>query len=968
MHISATPLPSRAGAAPRRTPRPSWPALLGRALRWTAACLASAPLAWAQPVADPRATWLSAESANFRVHYRTGQRAQAEAVAQAAERAYPAVSEMLAWRLRSRAEIVLYTESDQANGFSTPLPVNLVGVYLAPPDAGELLGNSAWLDLLLVHELTHAVHLDKVRGAPERLRRVFGRLPLSFPAGLNPSWMIEGHAVLAESDPAAGRGRLRGPVFEAWLRAERARGFVSLDELNAQGRRVPVSSQYLYGAYFMDFLRREYGQRAQAALTDETSSQIVPDLRSVPTRLTGLTMAALWARFLEDLRRQVDERAAPIVAQPERLGPALVPATFDIGQVAAQPAGGWLAVVRDGVHGTWLERISHEGRRERVRRLNADARLDVAANGDVLVTQPDVCDTHYFAYDVHRLAGTALQPLSRCAHLRRAVQLQGRVLALQVDAGATRLVEVAGKPGTSPRVMWEPPAGHELLDLAASPDGQRLALVMRREADWRIVEFDARTLPAAEPITRVRRDSPLHGLRWGPLGLEFIHAADGVPNVWRVQGEAMQRLTHAHTAVLSHAGTAADGTLATVAIAPGGMALHALVQAEPLATRAAQDDGAAVAPAPAAPETPSAAALQAPQPYGGIGLLRPQWWLPAAATVTGGQHAYGASTGGGDPLGWHRYAATALFEGRTRSWLGSLEYLYAGRHGLSLRRSLQAAEGGPAKAPGGTPLLDRHTQLQWLSLFPQGTLGRRVVLGAGAAADWVDRLGGAAAAPARRRDERLLAAFVDVDTTGGDALSVGPNRGMRGSLLVESYRPLAQGDALRYDGTVARADWRGFLALPMRSVLGLRYTEVYATGRTQPFSLGDAADDWLQLGPVLNDRTLALRGYAQGDPALTGTRARVASLEWRVPMADIDQHLMRVPLGLNRVSAGAFLDIGGAWRTGGGPERWSRSVGVELLAEVRLLYTLPVQLRMGLARALDGPEQTRAYLTVGRSF
>ena len=41
---------------------------------------------------------------------------------------------------------------------------------------------------------------------------------------------------------------------------------------------------------------------------------------------------------------------------------------------------------------------------------------------------------------------------------------------------------------------------------------------------------------------------------------------------------------------------------------------------------------------------------------------------------------------------------------------------------------------------------------------------------------------------------------------------------------------------------------------------------------------------------------------------------------------------------------------------------------LELLAEVRLLYTLPVQLRMGLARALDGPEQTRAYLTVGRSF
>ena len=977
MQTSTTLLRGRAGAArahphPASTARPA--ATLGQAFRCAAACLAScASLAWAQPVADPSATWLSADSQNFRVHYRAGHRAQAEAVAQAAERAYPAVSEMLAWRLRSRAEIVLYTESDQANGFSTPLPVNRVGVYLAPPDEGELLSNGVWLEVLLVHELTHAVHTDKVRGAPEQVRRLFGRLPFAFPAALNPTWMLEGHAVLAESEPATGRGRLRGPVFEAWLRAERARGFVSLAELNAGGRRVPVSWQYLYGVYFMDFLRREYGHRAQAALTDETSGHLVPALMSAPTRLTGLTMQALWLRFLDDLRRQVDERAAPIVTQPEKIGPALVPATFDIGQVAAHPGGGWLAVVRDGVHGTWLERISREGTRERVRRLNPGARLDVSPTGDVLVTQPDLCDTHYAAFDVHRLAGTALQPLSRCAHLRRAVQLQGRVLALQVDAGATRLVEVAAAPGTPPRVMWEPPAEHELLDLAASPDGQRVALVMRRNADWRIVEFDARQLPGAEPRTRVGRDSPLQGLRWGPLGLEFIHAADGVPNVWRVQGDAVHRLTHAHTAVLAHAGTAADGTLATVVIAPGGMALHALAHTESLGTGAASVASADAAPAAslataAAGSAASASVLQAPQPYRGLSLLRPQWWLPNVATVSGGQQAYGLSTGGGDPLGWHQYAATALFDRRSRQWLGSLEYRYAGRHGVSLQRSLQAVAAEPSAQRGSGSPLERHTQVQWLSLLPQGTLERRVVFGLGAVADWVDQLGSAGAAGERRRDERLLAAFVDVDTSGGDVRSVGPNRGMRASLLVESYRPLAHGDPLRYDGTVARADWRGFLALPMRSVLALRYTEAYATGRTEPFSLGDAADNWVQLGPVLNDRTLSLRGYAPGDAALTGTRARVASLEWRVPVADVDRHGMRLPLGLNRVSAGAFFDVGGAWREGSGPQRWSRSVGMELLAETRLAYTVPVQLRLGLARALDGPEQTRAYLSVGRSF
>ena len=45
-------------------------------------------------------------------------------------------------------------------------------------------------------------------------------------------------------------------------------------------------------------------------------------------------------------------------------------------------------------------------------------------------------------------------------------------------------------------------------------------------------------------------------------------------------------------------------------------------------------------------------------------------------------------------------------------------------------------------------------------------------------------------------------------------------------------------------------------------------------------------------------------------------------------------------------------------------------MGVELLAETRLLYLLPLQLRLGLglASALDAPKGARGYLTLGRAF
>ena len=184
--------------------------LASRVLTIVFFCLFSG-LAQAQ-IADPWKDWLSADSAHFRIHYRSEHRAQAERATLAAERAYPRVTAALQWEPRGRTEIVLFNEFDLPNGYSTPLPYNTIGVVLAPPGEGQLLDNSNWLDLLLAHEFTHAVHLDKVRGAPKVLQSIFGRVPWFFPNLFQPGWAVEGLAVYNESDPANGRGRLRGPT------------------------------------------------------------------------------------------------------------------------------------------------------------------------------------------------------------------------------------------------------------------------------------------------------------------------------------------------------------------------------------------------------------------------------------------------------------------------------------------------------------------------------------------------------------------------------------------------------------------------------------------------------------------------------------------------------------------------------------------------------------------------------------
>lgn len=1005
----------------------------GRPQRWLAGlCLAAAawlPLPAAALGADPGVDWRSADSAHFRVHYRGGQRAQAEQVAQAAERAYARISPTLQWQPGGRIELVVYSEFDLANGFSTPLPFNRVGAFLAPPE-GELLDNSPWLDLLLTHELVHAIQLDKVRGAPNVLRMIFGRIAWFFPNLFMPSWAHEGLATVHEgaqdggvaAAAALGRGRLYGPHFEGWLRAQQARGFPALAELNADGRALPLAKSYLYGGYFFDFLARQYGPQAAAAFVENYSGNIVPRFHTNPRELTGQTMDALWEAFRTDLDRQVTRRAAALRAQPERLGPALGPVQFDIASVAGLPDGRTLALSDDGLGARRLLRFEPDGRSQVLATLDgAYGRLDANARGEVLLTQADLCHDHYLAYDVYRVdpRDGGVQRLTHCAHLRRATSLGERILAIQLQAGRTRLVGL-DRDGGGLQPLYTPPEGIDLLDLAATPDGRAVQLIQRRAGEYQLVELPLAAGALAEggsPRLRLSSNAPMHGLRHGAQGPEFILATDGVTNVWRLAGERLQRLTHSHTGVLVQAGTQGDGALATVVIAADGARLHRLADTAALQDlplegglrlqvagagwarpAPAADRGAATAPAtgaapatPAAPAGSAAAARSTASPstdpagdgprttglgtdrrYTPLASMWPRSWWPLI-TSDRGLTAYGASTHGADALGWHQWALSLQWESSQREALGSVEYLWRNQHLLALQRSLGAQSWRRLDDDYETLAYERRTQGQWISLLPlHQRLARRLHVGLGAALDRIEIVETEPAARRTSRDERLAALLLDYDSRAGNWWSEGSNRGLRATLLHENHRPFLS-DAERaagtgLDGRVTRLDLRGFVPLG-RSVLALRHSEARASGRTRAFQLGGATDDALQLGYALNSRDVSLRGYRGDEPGLRGQSMRVSSIEWRAPIADVDWHGMVPPVGLNRLSGAAFFDIGGAWNPGAsGPARYSRGVGLELLGEVRLLYALGLQLRVGVARGLDAPKDTVGYLRAGRAF
>ncbi len=119
---------------------------------------------------------------------------------------------------------------------------------------------------------------------------------------------------------------------------------------------------------------------------------------------------------------------------------------------------------------------------------------------------------------------------------------------------------------------------------------------------------------------------------------------------------------------------------------------------------------------------------------------------------------------------------------------------------------------------------------------------------------------------------------------------------------------------------------------------------------------------------MLNQRNLPLRGYAGSEAALRGQNTSTASIEWRAPLSDIDRHAMSPPIGIDRLSASVFMDAGSVWDNGKARSRYYRGVGTELLGEIKVLYRLPVPVRLGIARGLDAPSGTRVYFQLGQTF
>ncbi|HET7201665.1 MAG TPA: hypothetical protein VFI80_12720 [Burkholderiales bacterium] len=940
---------------------------MSRFLR-VAACalLLWGPAARAQYV-DPSLRWRTLDTEHFSVHFAEKNRAQAQLAAEVAESVYPRVTGWLRWEPESRTHFVVLDSADFSNGLSTPLPFSYFEIFLSPPDEGELLQNREWLELVITHEFTHIVHLDKARGGPLFMRRIFGRIPLgpipvlipgAFPDLLEPRWVLEGLAVYSESDWTKGYGRLGQSQFEGEMRAETARGFRPLRELNAEGRGFPLNRDYLYGSYFFMFLAERYGPQAVPDYVEVYSGLWFPfRVEGALSAVTGKSMSELWSEYYDWLNARFAAKTVEPARKPDEGGEVLERA-WSLTSPLVTPQGDRWFVRGDGYTLPRLMRRTPLGDAEFVRQVEPGTRLAASPRGELLLAQLEICGNYNYYYDLYRLSpGGGLERLTRCGRFRFAAPLaDGRIAAVRVAGGVGEVVVLNGEGGFE-RLLYRAAQGEALTGLAAR--GDAVVVTSLRGRLWSLSKIESGRVQVLVVDSAVK-----HSPRFGDSGDEIYFVANygNVYNVWswRPGERRLARWTEARNGVREISAPVRGEMLVTTIEADGDLLrLHQLPDA-PLEYRDATASPVAEPPPAARGET-----VYLERPYAPWSSLLPRSWLPAGYLADGAL-ALGAQTFGQDALGLHFYTLAPLYEFTQHQLLGSASYVYDQRHGLLFNRSMTVK----ASAVNDQKLTGRDIQAyeidetgQWVSLWRSLSLATRYYGGLGGALDR-ETLHDLAAGSRVDRDKRVLGLVAGVDRRREQFLSEGPSEGQQLRLFAETSNGLHGA----FSGNFYRGDLRVHLPAGS-SVFSLRWNEAYSQPAAEAIQLGGTFSEEVAGFdlPVLDQREFPLRGYRSGEAVLTGHHARLGTLEWRVPLRDVDRHFMSPPVGLNRLSMSVFLDTGTAWDDGLA-HRYYRSGGLELVSEPRLGYLLGLQLRAGVAKGFEAPGETVAYLKVGRSF
>ncbi|MQY77330.1 MAG: hypothetical protein GH155_06865 [Spirochaeta sp.] len=248
------------------------------------------------------AEWRTLKSQGFTIFYQApeGEKKALEVI-KILEYHHSGMESLLGNSLK-RTPVVLEDLGAFTNGLADPV-FNSIHLFPYPPSTGALsFAENSWTQLG-IHEYAHMLHLTAAGGVPAFITSIFGNI--AAPNLLAPLWLMEGIAVYAESRLSEYSGRLNEGAFSAYMAARTGEyRFPSLAEATFEPASYPGSrGAYLFGAKFIDYLLRTYGEDKLALFINQYGasplayiSPLIPALGLDRTakRVFGKSFHRLW--------------------------------------------------------------------------------------------------------------------------------------------------------------------------------------------------------------------------------------------------------------------------------------------------------------------------------------------------------------------------------------------------------------------------------------------------------------------------------------------------------------------------------------------------------------------------------------------------------------------------------------------------------------------------------------------------
>ncbi len=918
---------------------------------------------------DPFLDWYTFETENFVIHYSTGNKPTAEKAAVIAEKAHIRLSKELNWQPAEKTELIITDESDLTNGFATPLNFNRTAIFLAPPPPMSTLEDfDDWLTLLITHEYTHVLHLDKVRGAPASLREIFGRFFLLFPNIFVPPWITEGLATNKETNLEDGVGRGQSSLFAMMMREETAKGVKPVSQVNFPIATWPGgATRYLYGVYFMRFISETYGEDKLQMFIENYSNNLLPfSINTTFEQVFGKDVTAMWAEYEQWLHARFDKQIEEIKNQGVTKGEAITQTGY-FNQPVRLNGDNVYYVRNAGNHQPELVRFKQGESSESADVLTEVLRLTgfrVHKEAGVLIAQAEICEEYSLYSDLYVFneQKEELTQITECGRYLEANWMpDGKsIIALHHDAGKFELHRLSLQ-GEIEEIIWKSVDDEIVAQIDMSPDGKQLVgVVWRKGSGWNLELFDLQ----AKQWRAISSNTDIKAFpAFSDNGDSIIYSADydGVYNLYRYDVRTKQhaKISNVVGGALQAHQLSREGPLYYVGYGAEGTDLYRM-------------DKTSMNKPVALPVTKKLNSYDyvleehAEEEYSPWPGLKPRWWFPSL-TLDDDSTEIGITTAGNDALGIHEYFLALAYETKNGIPLGAFAYTYSNRFLFALERSnniFNDANGNFNRA--------RPTNLaQAIFILPRTKVltQHNFLLGVSWEKD-SDHTLARGALPEEDFEDNILGLAWLYNGARVYPLSISKNDGMNIRLVAEDS------DAFNSDftGQVYTLDYKQYIRTGKESVLAFRVFQGWGNDSPNPFRLG-GEDTGVSLSlfgitgtAVFAEREYALRGYDEGLPQLRGRRAQVVSAEWRFLIDRPERGIMSPPLGLMQWSGAVFVDSGAAYNDSS-PDEYFTGAGAEINVDLNAFYLIPVRARLGYAHGFDEDiGDDRVYFQVGASF